>query len=60
MFILGKELNMKYNCVSSRNGRVGRMGNACELIVANSEDLTPVGTHDNGSEDRVTRQTTYT
>ena len=51
---------MKYNCVSSRNGRVGRMGNACELIVANSEDLTPVGTHDNGSEDRVTRQTTYT
>jgi len=56
---LGKELNMKYSCVSSRNGRVGRMSNDCELIVANSEHLTPVGTHDNGLEDRVTRQTTY-
>ena len=50
---------MKYNCVSSHNGRVGQMSNACEFKVANSEDLTPGGTHNNGLEDRVTRQTTY-
>jgi len=56
---LGKERNMKYSCFSSRNGRVGRMSNACELIVANSEDLTQVGTHDCVLEDRITRQTTH-
>jgi hypothetical protein len=56
---LRKELNMKYSCVSSRNGRVGRVSNACELLVANSEELTPVGTRDYGLEDHIRRQTTY-
>jgi len=50
---------MKYSCVSSRNGRVGPVSNACELLVANSEDLTPVGTRDYGLEDHIRRQTTY-
>ena len=47
---------MKYSrvsSVSSRNGRVGRMSNACELLVANNEDLTPVGTRDYGLEDHI-------
>lgn len=56
---LGKELNMKYSCVSSRNGRVGRMTNACELLVANSEDLTPAGTRNYGLQDHIRRETTY-
>jgi hypothetical protein len=56
---LVKKLSMKYSCVSSRNGRVGQMSNACELLVANSEDLTPVGTRDYGLEGHIRRQTTY-
>jgi hypothetical protein len=35
------------------------MSNACELLVENGEDLTPVGTRDYGLEDHITRQTTY-
>ena len=35
------------------------MSNACELIVANSEGLTPPGTRDYGLENITTRQTTY-
>jgi hypothetical protein len=35
------------------------MSNAYELLVANSEDLTPAGTRDYGLEDHIKRQTTY-